>query len=286
MTTIAHVSDLHPVPLPSPLVWPWRLKPVAGFVNAMRHHGGHEAGTQAATIAAVEASGADLVAATGDFIEFGLPVEIDATKRLFDRWGGPARVAFAPGNHDLYTTDAAPRWRAGMSDYFAGAAEPVEPSDLRPHYPTVHRVGLVTLITLCSGLPTWLFSAEGEVGAAQLARLEVILAGLDREATMPVVAVHHPPLVEDVKPLKRLRDAEALLGVLARHNIELVLHGHLHRHESRIVAYGGRSITLSGAPSGSATGRHDPAPAGITLVDVERGDEGFTWRITQTRTAA
>ncbi|WP_204307850.1 hypothetical protein, partial [Klebsiella pneumoniae] len=83
------------------------------------------------------------------------------------------------------------RIRLGMADWLAPANSA---ADLRDHFPRLDRVGHAALITLCSGTPTWLFSAEGELGVSQLARLAALLDGLDRSRAMPVIAIHHPPV--------------------------------------------------------------------------------------------
>ena len=166
---------------------------------------------------------------------------------------------------------------ADLPPPWGGEAVPAPPAgagDLRARFPRLDRVGRAAVVTLCSGTPTWLFSAEGELGADQLARLDALLAGLDRTAHLPIVAVHHPPHAPGLSRLKRLRDGEALMALLARHGCPLVLHGHLHRACDTVWTGGGRTILCAGAPSASAAGRHGDDPAGFTLVHVD-ADLGF-----------
>lgn len=150
-------------------------------------------------------------------------------------------------------------------------AHHVGEGDLRAHFPRLVFAGRAAVVTLCSGTPTWLFSAEGELGRDQLARLDALLAGLDRTAHLPVIAVHHPPHAPGLSRLKRLRDGEALMALLARHGCPLVLHGHLHRACDTVWSDGNRTIHLAGAPSASSAGRHGDDPAGFTLVHVDAG---------------
>lgn len=140
--------------------------------------------------------------------------------------------------------------------------------DLRHHFPRLDLVGRAAVVTLCSGTPTWLFSAEGELGRDQLARLDLLLAGIDRISHLPVIAVHHPPHAPGLSRLKRLRDGEALLAMLARHRCPLVLHGHLHTACETPWSGDGHAITLLGAPSASSAGHHGDDPAGFSLVHV------------------
>ncbi|WP_439575089.1 metallophosphoesterase family protein [Phreatobacter sp.] len=265
MTRIAHLSDLHLSPVPFPAEWPWRLKPVLGWINWRRQPGAHDNAMAARTIAAVAAAGADHIAVTGDLIELGLTAEYAAAKAALAGLGHPARVAWAPGNHDCYTTDTRRRIRAALGDWLApGPAG----GDLRAQFPRLDLVGRAALVTLCSGTPTWTFSAEGELGPAQLDRLDRLLAGLDRTLVLPVIAIHHPPEAPGLSRLKRLRDGSALLGLLARHRCPLLLHGHLHEACRREVVVDGQTVTCIGAPSASATGRHGEDAAGFTIVTV------------------
>ncbi|MBN8943870.1 MAG: metallophosphoesterase [Rhizobiales bacterium] len=282
MTVIAHLSDLHLGPVPFPAAWPWRLKPVLGWINWARQPGAHDAGLFARTAAAVRAASPDHILVSGDLIELGLVQEWKSAHAALARLGAPAGVSWAPGNHDLYTTDAAARIRSGLADWLAPAAVA---GDLRSHFPRLDRIGHVALVTLCSGTPTWLFSAEGHLGEAQLARLAALLDGLDRGQVLPVVAIHHPPVAPGLSPLKRLRDAQALLDILVRHRCPLVLHGHLHKACREDWSRDGHRIAVIGAASASATGRHGDDPASFNLITVTPGAGGFDWQV-ETRLVA
>ena len=269
MTVIAHVSDLHLTPVPFPIGE--GLKPALGWINWRRKPGAHDAAIAARTIAAVAAARPDHVALTGDLIELGLPSEYAAAGAALAEFGDPERVSWAPGNHDVYTPQAEVRLQAILGDWLGA---PAGAGDLRARFPRVARAGRAAVVTLCSGTPTWLFSAEGELGRDQLARLDALLAGLDRSAHLPVIAIHHPPHAPGLSRLKRLRDGEALMAILARHGCPLVLHGHLHRACDISWTGEGRTIRLAGAPSASSAGRHGDDPAGFTLVHVD-ADLGF-----------
>jgi 3',5'-cyclic AMP phosphodiesterase CpdA len=265
VTLIAHLSDLHLSPVPFPLEWPWRLKPALGWINWRRQPGAHDNAIWEKTAAAVLAAAPDHIAVTGDLIELGLSVEYAKARTALTRLGDPAKVSWAPGNHDAYTTDTPPRIRAALGEWLS---LPIGEGDLRTHFPRLDLIGRAAVITLCSGMPTWTFSAEGALGDEQLARLDAMLAGVDRAQHLPVIAIHHPPVAEGLSPLKRLRDGAALLKILAGHRCPLVLHGHL--HEARRHEWVGQDhrIALIGAPSASATGRHGEEGPAFNLVTV------------------
>lgn len=271
MTLIAHVSDLHLSPVPFP--FGEGLKPALGWINWRRKPGAHDKAIGERTMAAVRAWAPDHVALTGDLIELGLPSEYAAAGAALAGLAEPEHLSWAPGNHDVYTRQAEDRLRAILADWLAPAAGE---GDLRRHFPRLDLVGNAAVVTLCSGTPTWLFSAEGELGRDQLARLDTLLAGLDRSAHLPVIAVHHPPHAPGLSPLKRLRDGEALMQRLARHGCPLVLHGHLHAACETIWTGEGRTIALVGAPSASSAGRHGDDPAGFSLIHVA---PDLTWRL-------
>ncbi|MDP2800675.1 MAG: metallophosphoesterase [Phreatobacter sp.] len=271
MTVIAHVSDLHLTPVPFP--FGEGLKPALGWINWARKPGAHDGAIAARIIAALRAARPDHVALTGDLIELGLTTEYAAAGAALGEFGDPERVSWAPGNHDVYTRRAAQRLQAILGDWLG---PPAGEGDLRARFPRLTLAGRVAVVTLCSGTPTWLFSAEGELGAAQLGRLDTLLAGLDRRAQLPVLAIHHPPHAPGLSRLKRLREGEALMALLARHGCPLVLHGHLHRACDTVWTGATGTITLAGAPSASAAGRHGDDPAGFSLIHVA---SDLSWRL-------
>lgn len=278
MTVIAHLSDLHLSPVPFPTEWPWRLKPVLGWINWKRQPGAHDDGVWDKTAAAVLAASPDFTTVTGDLIELGLSWEYERAAAALTKLGRPEAVSWAPGNHDAYTTDTTARIRMRLSRWLGPA--PAE-GDLRAHFPRLDLVGRAAVVTLCSGTPTWTFSAEGALGSAQLVRLDAMLAGLDRTTHLPVIAIHHPPAAAGLSLLKRLRDGEALLHILARHRCPLVLHGHLHEARRREWSAFGHTIALVGAPSASATGRYGEDGPAFNLVTVA---PDLSWQL-ETRAA-
>lgn len=276
MTVIAHLSDLHIGPVPFPAAPPWRLKPVLGWINWARQRGAHDPALLRRTLAAVRASGARHTVVTGDLIELGQPGEWRAAAAALAELGPPTQVAWAPGNHDLYTRDAPARIRSTLAGWLgAGVAQ----GDLRAHFPRLDPVGDVALVTLCTGAPTWLFSAEGALGAGQLARLDQLLAGLDRRNCLPVIAMHHPPFAPGLSRLKRLRDGAALLDLADRHRCPLILHGHLHKACREDWQGRNGKVALIGAASASATGHGHDDPASFNLVTVTRGAGGLAWQV-------
>jgi len=274
MALIAHVSDFHLHPAPFPWQWPLRLKPALGWINAVRKPGAHDRASLDRTLDAIRRAAPDHVVVTGDLYETGLVREIAAAGEVLASLGDAAAVSWAPGNHDVYTTDVPARIAAGLAPWLAEPGRAAK--DLREAFPRTTMLAGVRIVALSSGTPTWTFSAEGELGKAQLARLDAILARRP-PASLDIVAVHHPPLPDGLNPLQRLRDSHALLDILFAHGVPLLLHGHLHRRLVRNVSRGDHILTLLGAPSASSTGHHDE-PAGFNLIEVAADGAGFVLR--------
>jgi len=132
-----------------------------------------------------------------------------------------------------------------------------------PQWPYVRIRGDIALIGLNSALPTLPVLASGSVGAAQLARLEPLLAELAARGLFRIVLLHHPLADGAVSARKALRDRAALRQVLARAGAELVLHGHARDARFDTIAGPIAPILCLGLPSSSAI--------------PNRKDEGARW---------
>jgi 3',5'-cyclic AMP phosphodiesterase CpdA len=80
--------------------------------------------------------------------------------------------------------------------------------------------------------------------------------------------------------MKRLTDGRDLIALLARHGVELVLHGHDHVHSTIWIDGPERQIPVVGVPSASSVAHgHYPAAA-YNLFSIRR--DGNSWRCLQT----
>jgi 3',5'-cyclic AMP phosphodiesterase CpdA len=236
--TLAHLSDLHATEVSPSGVLPLLGKRGLGFLSwHLRRRRAHRAEVLEALLRDLEQSRPDHVVVTGDLTNVSLPEEFVAARGWLTRLGSPDRVTAVPGNHDAYVRIEEARSIALWSEYLVSdpggqdlllevcALEKTEAIG----FPSVRLLAGVALVGLCSALPTPLFHATGEIGEAQLARLEAVLAELGARGYLRVVLVHHPPAPGSVSARRALRDGEALCAVLRRCGAELVLHGHLHR---------------------------------------------------------
>lgn len=249
--TLIHVSDLH---LCRPDTAPWSAFRNKRLLSALswklRRSREHRPEVFDRLAEAAGRTAADLVAVTGDLTQLGLPAEFDRALEQLRRLGPPDKVFVIPGNHDALVTDVAAGLPAALSDYLA-PEPPHGPGPLE--FPTLRTRGRIALIGLSSAHPTPPFSAAGSIGAGQLERLAGLLQSLGNRAMYRALLVHHPPVLDGVAPRKRLLDAAALQAVIARHGVELVLHGHTHRRTRGQIAGPRGPVPVCGISSATAT---------------------------------
>lgn len=268
---IAHLSDAHIGPLPSPRLRDLVGKRLTGYANWRRGRSRtHDMDLLARVLDDIAAHAPDHIAMTGDIANIGLASEFPPARRFLERLGPPDRVSFVPGNHDAYVRSALTPMLRELGPWMRGdGARDAAPVFSPPVFPYVRRRGGVALVGLSSGVPTLPFLASGTLGDAQLAALDAVLAQLGSDGLCRVVMVHHPPYREGAPASRGLTDAAGFGAVIARRGAEIVLHGHNHRTMlADIPGPGGRSVPVLGAPSASAiTGTRDHR-AGYHLLTI------------------
>ena len=203
----------------------------------------------------LHAQAVDHVAITGDLSNIAIEAEFREALRWIAATGAPPdAVTVIPGNHDAYVPAVV------ESRLFERLFAPYQTADMRvagAAYPFVRVRGDIALVAVTSSVPTGDLGAWGEVGAAQLARLEAALADPALAGKTRVVLIHHPPVVFKEGEHRNLKDRVALAAVLARAGAELVLHGHDHADE-RATLDGPRGAPIPVVGAGSASYAGDP----------------------------
>ncbi len=209
----------------------------------------------------------DLIAVSGDLTQGARHEEFLAAMRFLERLPAPRLIV--PGNHDMSPynlverfTDPYRRWRRHVH----AATEPVfEDAEIAVvGMNTARRAGL------------YLNWARGRVSGTRLAAAEGRLAALP-PGLFRIVVAHHPFLAPELKPGARLvGNAEPALAAFARHDVRLVLTGHLHLGDVRPVREGGLVV----AQAGSATSvRLRGTPNAYNRILVEDGRARVTPRV-------
>lgn len=265
---LIHITDPHLTSLEGISPAHFTGKRRLGYLSWRRRRHWHLRSHLDELCAAAQALQPDLMLVTGDLVHLGLAPEVEEAAEWLGALGPPERVLAVPGNHDLYRGDAWAAVQAHWAGYLHLAAPPLDAAGREaPHwarFPSHLRRDGIELHGLNSGLPTSIFTAAGELGAAQRDRLAKRLAAAPPDA-LQILALHHPPAPGAIGRRKALRDARALAPLASR--MHLALHGHVHRD---------RSYRL-GQARVFATNSASLADASFRRFDIER--EGGGWRI-------
>jgi 3',5'-cyclic AMP phosphodiesterase CpdA len=241
MTRIAHLTDLH--------------------------FGAEDLAVVAALIEDVSRAAPDLVAVSGDLTQRARHAEFHAAVQFLRALGAP--VLAVPGNHDVTPfdlferlTDPWSRWRR----HVAAETEPVW---------TDGEVAVLGLNTARRG-GLYLNWARGGIDRRRLGRLEARLAALPA-GLFRIVVAHHPFAAPALKPAARLvGGAMPALQAFARHDVRLVLSGHLHLPDIAPVP-GARLTLVQGATATSY--RLRGAPNAWNLIEVADGSARVATRV-------
>lgn len=268
---LAHLSDAHIGPLPTPLKRELIGKRFTGWLN---WRGGrnvlHDMGVLGELVADMRAHHPDHVAMTGDILNIGLPAEFPLAAAWLSTVGPPTDVSFVPGNHDAYTRGSMPH----LVRTFAPWTTNDTPRSGET-YPYLRVRDDVALIGLSSGVPTAPFMAHGRMGAAQRRAFADLLDTTKAQGLCRVVMIHHPPYRRGATPGRGLTDARAFEAILARHGAELVIHGHNHRHLAARLPVPGGHVPVVGVASASAVPGTPGHRAAYHLYSISRKNEGW-----------
>ena len=255
MFTLAHLSDPHLAPLPTPSLAELANKRFLGYLNWLRSRKAiHARPILDAIVEDMLARAPDHIAVGGDLTNLALPDEFRNSLAWLESLGGPERVSAVPGNHDAYIRadwkSSAGLWAAYMVSHAGCKEKRTAGAD---GFPYVRHFGRVSLIALNSGIPTPPFFASGRLEGGQLAALGRILAELGEKKHFRIVLIHHPPLPGLAPWLRALRGAAELRELLTARGAELVLYGHNHSQAVTMLAGATGSIPVIGAPSASSS---------------------------------
>ena len=271
---LAHLSDPHLGPVPRPRLSELAGKRAIGYLNWQRkRHMIHRRDVLGELVADLHAQRPDHIAVTGDLVNIALPLEFTEARRWLESVGPAENVSLVPGNHDAYVRGIRDHFPQSWADYLRG-------DDAAPGgnvtFPYLRRRGPLALIGVSTAVPTAPFMATGRLGHQQREDLERLLPRLDAEKLFRVLLIHHPPKTSPGRWAARLHDSDELLDIVARHGVELILHGHDHRHATIWLDGPHGRIPALGVPSASAVARGHNHPAAYNLFSVTRDNVG--WR--------
>jgi 3',5'-cyclic AMP phosphodiesterase CpdA len=272
--TLAHLSDPHLPPLPTPKLRDLAGKRALGYLNWTRNrHKYHRREVLDALVSDMQAQDPDHIAVTGDLVNLALEAEFAPARAWLESVGAPDRVTVIPGNHDAYVRVTQHRFADVLRHYLDGDDAPRAGAP----FPYLRRRGPLALISVSSAVPTAPLMATGRLGRAQLDALERVLAQLSAEQAFRVLLIHHP--LRSNSRVKRLTDSPKLRTLLRQYGVELILHGHDHVHSTIWIDGPNGAIPAIGVPSASALAHGRYPAAAYNLFSIER--DGGTWRCEQ-----
>lgn len=209
------------------------------------HFGHHDAALADGFADDINAQGADLIVASGDFTQVGTKREFEQARAFLDKLQAP--VFAVPGNHDVPAINIFRRF----FDPYGLYRKYISP-DLEP-YLEMDGVVLVGLRTSRRARLEWNWG-HGTISRDQLEDLDERFARAAPDATRIIVA-HHPllfPTEPMMQKTKRVKRADEALAAFAELGVRLVLSGHFHlsyvrKHEAPSAAREGQPIGLSKA---------------------------------------
>lgn len=162
----------------------------------------------------------------GDMTSTATPREFAMAREFLDELEREGlRIRAIPGNHDVYTFEAARRRR------FEATMEPFVPEG---GYPAIERLPGGTPLVLLSTVCPNVLSSAGRISRETVRRVEELIG----ELKGPVIVVGHYPILDDTPQYhlssgRRLRGGEHLREALGRAGRDvLYLAGHVHRFSS------------------------------------------------------
>lgn len=250
MTTLAHLSDLHVLDLEGVPLRRYVGKRATGLVSlALGRRRAHSSEVLGSLVQDLLARPADHVVVTGDLTNLSLEPELAKARSLLEPLASGGRLSVIPGNHDVYTKDAA-RERT-FERYFGDLMGDPAPGADGSRYPWHRRVAGLDLVGLSSAEPRPLLLAGGRVDPRQLDRLRELSRSQGLHERFTVGLVHHNlhrrGLRKDL--MHGLSNRDEVLEACARAGIDLLLHGHTHvahrfRHGAmRVVGCGSSTWT-------------------------------------------
>jgi 3',5'-cyclic AMP phosphodiesterase CpdA len=264
-----HCSDIHLLNLRGVGAHRFLNKRLTGGVNLMLKRGKHHDGALFDRVAEhARELEVDRVVITGDLSNLALEQEFEHIAEKLGAIGRPVTVI--PGNHDTYTRGAerARRFETMLGHFMDGERA----DDKTGFYPFVQRYGEIALVGVSTAQASLPLYAVGTVGEAQLARLDEILAQLEREGLTRIVLIHHPVMPGVSLRRHNLLDLDAFGQVIARRGAELILHGHEHRAIDGTIAGPDKPVPVHGISSATNLSRHPGREASFSVYDVERAD--------------
>jgi 3',5'-cyclic AMP phosphodiesterase CpdA len=175
----------------------------------------------------------DHLVVTGDLTLSGEPTEFERVKKLLEPWAESGRLTVLPGNHDVWSYDAAEKYRFLRALGPDGMGMRAAVQSFPCAVPLGDEAVLIALDSARWGEDPW--QTPGKLGSQQLRAARELVREHARKEKAVLLAVHHhlviPPerVPSDARVAKMpLADADQLVRLVAELPIAAILHGHRH----------------------------------------------------------
>ena len=149
---LAHLSDPHLAPLPTPTPFELMGKRIGGYINwQKRRQHFHRADVLERIVADLKSQAIDHIAVTGDLVNLSLAAEFASARAFLERLGSPQDVTVVPGNHDTYVWSKRRHPQLHWTEYMGGDGALI---DTAPQFPFVRTRAALALIGLTTAVPT------------------------------------------------------------------------------------------------------------------------------------
>ncbi|WP_341760559.1 metallophosphoesterase [Candidatus Endowatersipora endosymbiont of Watersipora subatra] len=274
MFRLAHISDIHLLPLPSISLKQLISKRIMGYLNwQFDRKNIHNQDMLRTLLQDIKQKNTNHLAITGDLVNLALPSEFEAATKWLKQLGEANEISIVFGNHDCYVESGYRRACESWKNYIGD-----DRSD--EIFPFVRYRKNSALIGVNSGVSTPPFMATGVFDKRQAEHLKKILETAKQNHKFRIIMIHHPP-VEGVTSLtKKLHGQNIFRSVIEILGAELILHGHTHVNSLNWIEGPERTVPVIGVASASQRPirEHNLRAATYNLFDIDRQSEEWHCR--------
>ncbi len=182
---------------------------------------------------ALEELAVDHLLVTGDLTLSGEPTEFEKARKLLAPWAEAGKLTVLPGNHDVWSYEAAEKYRFLRTIGPDGLGMRNAVQSFPRAVPLGEEAVLIALDSARWGEDPW--QTPGKLGSQQLKAARELVREHARHEKAVLLALHHhlviPPerVPSDAKVARMpLADADQIVRLVAELPIAAVLHGHRH----------------------------------------------------------
>ncbi len=175
----------------------------------------------------------DHLVVTGDVTLSGEPTEFEKAKKLLEPWAESGKLTVLPGNHDVWSYEAAEKYRFLRAIGVDGMGMRAAVQSFPCAVPLGDEAVLIALDSARWGEDPW--QTPGKLGSQQLRVARELVREHARREKAVLLAVHHHLVIpqervpSDARVARMpLADADQIVRMVAELPIAAVLHGHRH----------------------------------------------------------